>query len=147
MSAQNQPDLLARFVQGRVSRRTFVKSGLAAGLAAGTAGAAQAPAAAQQVNELGVELPADAAPLEDQVWKGNFQPVEGKWNDVMRSMYERIGSPDLGQESLVSQTSDYEVVPCAATEWSVSEDGLTWTFIIRDGLQFSDGVPLTAHDF
>jgi peptide/nickel transport system substrate-binding protein/oligopeptide transport system substrate-binding protein len=144
MSSRNRSDLLARVVERKVSRRGFVAGGLAVGL---SAGALAAPAAAQEVNELGVELPADAAPVADQVWKGNYQPLEGKYNDIMRSMYERIGSPDLGQESLVSQTADYEVVPCAATEWSVSEDGLTWTFVIRDGLQFSDGTPLTAHDF
>src|SRR5687767_821185 len=105
MSAQNrhrhQPDLLARVAEGKVSRRTLVGLGLAAGAAGTWAGWA----AAQEVNELGVELPADAAPVAEQVWKGNYQPLEGKYNDIMRSMYERIGSPDLGQESLVSQTA------------------------------------------
>jgi peptide/nickel transport system substrate-binding protein len=33
-----------------------------------------------------------------------------------------------------------------AEEWSVSEDGLTFTFKLRDGLSFSDGVPLSAED-
>ncbi|MEW8507556.1 MAG: peptide-binding protein [Candidatus Thiodiazotropha sp.] len=33
-----------------------------------------------------------------------------------------------------------------ARDWSVSEDGLTFIFKLRDGLQFSDGVPLTAED-
>jgi peptide/nickel transport system substrate-binding protein len=33
-----------------------------------------------------------------------------------------------------------------AESWSVSEDGLTFTFKLRDGLVFSDGVPLTAED-
>ncbi len=35
----------------------------------------------------------------------------------------------------------------AASEWSVSDDGLEWTFRLRDGLVWSDGVPLTADDF
>ena len=34
--------------------------------------------------------------------------------------------------------------PALATEWSVSEDGLTWTFKIREGVTFHDGEPLTA---
>ncbi len=35
---------------------------------------------------------------------------------------------------------------CAKT-WETSEDGLTWTFHLRDGLKWSDGTDLTAEDF
>ena len=37
--------------------------------------------------------------------------------------------------------------PNFATGYEVSEDGLTYTFAIRDGLTWSDGTPLTAKDF
>ncbi len=37
-------------------------------------------------------------------------------------------------------------VPELATDWSVSEDGLTWTLTIRDDVVFHDGTPLTAAD-
>jgi len=33
-----------------------------------------------------------------------------------------------------------------ASDWSTSADGLTWTFTIRTGIMWNDGVPLTAHD-
>jgi peptide/nickel transport system substrate-binding protein len=33
-----------------------------------------------------------------------------------------------------------------ATDWSVSDDGLVWTFTIRENAKWSDGVPLTAKD-
>jgi peptide/nickel transport system substrate-binding protein len=36
--------------------------------------------------------------------------------------------------------------PYLATSWSVSPDKLTWTFKIRPGLKWSDGVPITARD-
>ncbi len=39
------------------------------------------------------------------------------------------------------------VSPGCAESWRTSEDGLTWTFELRDGLRWSDGTPLTAHDF
>jgi len=41
---------------------------------------------------------------------------------------------------------DYAPVPGLATEWVESEDGLQWTFTIRDDATWSDGEPLTAQD-
>jgi peptide/nickel transport system substrate-binding protein len=38
------------------------------------------------------------------------------------------------------------IEPRLATEWSVSEDGLTYTFTLREGVTFADGSPLTAAD-
>lgn len=40
-----------------------------------------------------------------------------------------------------------EIVPGAATGWRTSTDGLTWTFTLRPNQTWSDGHPLTAHDF
>jgi len=39
------------------------------------------------------------------------------------------------------------VIPGQAQAWRVSDDGLTWTFTLREGLMWSDGVPITAADF
>jgi len=41
---------------------------------------------------------------------------------------------------------DYSPAPRLATSWSHSADGLTWTYHIRHGVRWSDGVPLTAAD-
>lgn len=40
--------------------------------------------------------------------------------------------------------SDEPYTPALATSWKTSEDGLTWTFQIREGVTFHDGEPLTA---
>ena len=40
-----------------------------------------------------------------------------------------------------------EIVPGAAQSWETSADGLTWQFQLRPDLAWSDGKPLTAHDF
>ena len=37
-----------------------------------------------------------------------------------------------------------EVEPCLATSWTISPDGLTYTFKIRQGVHFHDGTPLDA---
>lgn len=46
---------------------------------------------------------------------------------------------------LVKLDAELKVVPDAAT-WAVSEDGLRYTFKLRDGLHFSDGTPVTSDD-
>jgi peptide/nickel transport system substrate-binding protein len=47
-------------------------------------------------------------------------------------------------ESLVSLDSDGKILPWLASDWEQSDDGLTWTFTIRDGVTFTDGTPLNA---
>ncbi len=37
-----------------------------------------------------------------------------------------------------------DIEPALATRWTVSRDGLTWSFTIRDNVTFHDGTPLTA---
>ena len=39
-----------------------------------------------------------------------------------------------------------EYVPMLADEWSISDDGLTYTFHIREGVKFHQGGTLEAHD-
>ena len=39
-----------------------------------------------------------------------------------------------------------DVEPALATRWTVSRDGLVWSFTLRDGARFHDGMPLTAKE-
>lgn len=50
-------------------------------------------------------------------------------------------------ETLLIVDKDNKIVPGQAETYNVSEDGLTYTFHLRDGLKWSDGTPLTANDF
>jgi peptide/nickel transport system substrate-binding protein len=43
--------------------------------------------------------------------------------------------------------ADYTTEPELAERWDVSDDQLTWTFHLREGLTWTDGTPITAHDF
>ena len=47
-------------------------------------------------------------------------------------------------DSLLSLDADGTAVPWLAESWQVSEDGLHWTFTLKDGVTFTDGSPLTA---
>ncbi len=53
----------------------------------------------------------------------------------------------LTYDFLVGYTmTDMSPAPALATEWTTSDDGLTWTFTMRDDATWSDGEPLTAAD-
>lgn len=50
-------------------------------------------------------------------------------------------------EGLLIYNEAGEIAAGQAEEWGPSEDGLTWTFKLREGLKWSDGTDLTAEDF
>src|SRR5476651_1034388 len=48
-------------------------------------------------------------------------------------------------DTLVATDASYKIQPQMA-EWKVSDDKLTYTFTLRDGLKWHDGPPVTAED-
>ena len=50
-------------------------------------------------------------------------------------------------EGLYTYDKDGNLQPALAENTEISEDGLTYTFTLRDGLKWSDGTDLTAKDF
>ncbi len=98
---------------------------------------------------LGHPLPDDAAPYAQQILR---VPCDNTRNEVTFdhpiSVYQRYGCvQDLFSDTLVDLDSHYHPEPAAAASWSVADDGVTWTFRLRPGQMWSDGTPLTAHDF
>ena len=66
------------------------------------------------------------------------QKSQGNWEaDIISNMF-------LG---LATDGQDGKPIPGAAESWTTSADGLIWTFKLRPGLVWSDGVPVTAEDF
>ena len=49
-------------------------------------------------------------------------------------------------EGLVKPTSNGDLIPAVAESYTVSEDHLTYTFTLREGVQFHNGDPVTAED-
>ena len=79
-------------------------------------------------NDLVVAMQADATHLDPHV-SGN-----GVSNTVTNTMYE----------SLVTFDADTNIVPMLAKEWSMSDDGLSYTFVLNEGITFHDGEPFNA---
>ena len=50
-------------------------------------------------------------------------------------------------EGLVTYDETGSLVGGSAESWDISDDGLVYTFHLRDGLKWCDGTPLTAQDF
>lgn len=111
--------------------------------------APEATPAGPVVNALGKEMPPDAAPLDQQVL---IKPYSG-WRtfttiDFFQAVYERADAlTDLLSDSLVRLDKNFQVNPGAATEWSVDESGLVWTFKLDPNLMWNDGTPVTADDY
>ena len=117
----------------RTARRLllFVVLGLATALVlAGSAGAASSsPAPGGTVLKVGWDTEPD-----------NLNPFVG----YEQSSYEIF---HLEYDFLTDYApSHLQTEPGLATGWTHSPDGLTWTFTIRSGVKWQDGVPLTAHD-
>lgn len=57
--------------------------------------------------------------------------------NVLRELYE----------GLLTRDAKAELIPGAAESWTISEDGTVYTFTLRENGRWSDGSPVTAHDF
>ncbi|MCY3772749.1 MAG: peptide ABC transporter substrate-binding protein, partial [Gemmatimonadetes bacterium] len=99
---------------------------------------------AQVRNAVGRVMPADAAPLGRQVFR--FLNDEPTNLDIGVAIYE-VGGIVFLFERLTMLDHNNRVIPGAASEWSANEDQTKWTFHMRPGARWSDGRPVTAHDF
>jgi ABC-type oligopeptide transport system substrate-binding subunit len=68
--------------------------------------------------------------------------------DFWQSVYGRAGSnSDMLTETLVRINKNFDIVPGAATKWSVDSTNLVWTFNLDPNLMWSDDTPVTADDY
>ena len=78
--------------------------------------------------------------------RGNSADPESLDPHKTSTVYEAHILRDLF-EGLVMQDQKADVIPGAAESWTVSDDGLVYTFKLRSGAVWSDGSPVTAEDF
>ena len=92
----------------------------------------------------GRTLPDDAAPSTYQI----FRSVQAEPHTLDLSL-DAYAVGDLIHifETLVVVHPNMELRPGAADRWESNEDGTEWTFYLREGNRWSDGRPVTAHDF
>ena len=70
----------------------------------------------------------------------NLDPTGGAVAAIDEVVYANVF------EGLTRFASDGAVVPGLAASWDISEDGLTYTFHLREGVTFHDGSDFTAED-
>lgn len=119
----------------------------AAATTAPAAAATAAPAAAAGkglTTPQGRELPADAAPLDKQIFYA--YRAEPKHFDCARDMYNAAGM-NLITEPLLRRDENMQIVPCMAESYKAGPNAEYWDFVIRKGTVWSDGSPITADDW
>jgi ABC-type transport system substrate-binding protein len=149
MSAEIYNSLARAYKEGRIDRRELFKRATAVGMSATamywamTYGfvpsklAAQEASPAPEVSDLLMTVSDE----QSSTWIRNFNPLlpqgsSNRWPTI-DGIYERL---------FIYTRVNNEIVPWLATDWEFSEDNLTLTFTLREGVLWSDGTPFTAND-
>lgn len=70
----------------------------------------------------------------------NLDPTAGAAAAIDEVVYANVF------EGLTRFGPDGSILPALASDWTVSDDGLTYTFTLQDGVTFHDGTAFTAED-
>jgi peptide/nickel transport system substrate-binding protein len=113
----------------RTTRRRFVQAGLAATALTGVPGVvrAQAPSRARTIRA---------------VMQGDLRSLDPIWTTANITAYHGA----MIYDTLFALDADMRPQPQMVGKFVVSDDKLTHTFELRDGLKFSDGAAVTADD-
>lgn len=129
---------------GAFSRRALLAgAGLSAAALAGCSGDGAGSGTEGSTASDG-SAPTDAAQVIVAMNAGS-EPAAGFDPLVSWGCGEHVHEP-LIQSTLITTDENLEFVNDLATGYSCSDDGLTWTFELRDDVLFTDGEPLTASD-
>ena len=110
----------------------------------------EAPDLAKLVSEGKLPPVEDRLPEEPLI----VPPIErigqygGTWRRGFTGRADRNNFDRIMHDHLIYYDFDgYTLMPHIAKGWEISEDGTTFTFYLRPGMKWSDGVPFTADDF
>lgn len=164
--------LVAKFRNGELSRRGFIRQATALGISAGAAGMLAGSVSAQDASP-------EASPAASPVAVGSIAPVSRE--EYLASLQEEfdLSEPEIaGGQVIYGETTDIQTVnllisqdvyssriagliqeylvgssaidgsyvPGLADTWDVAEDGRTYTFHLNQNVTWHDGTPFTAAD-
>jgi peptide/nickel transport system substrate-binding protein len=137
---EHENHLIDGLVDGRVSRRDFMRFGSALGMSlpllgtvSGAVGLAGLPSYAR------AQTPGGTIRVAQIVPAAAIEPVK---------LADAGGITVISQvgETLVVSGKDLVARPLLAESWKPNKDGSVWTFNIRKNVKFHDGTPMTAKD-
>ncbi|HET7037724.1 MAG TPA: peptide ABC transporter substrate-binding protein [Thermomicrobiaceae bacterium] len=115
-------------------------SGTATQAAGGAAATTSGTQAAQATSASNVKLAADQVIRYIDTEPTHMDPgLTTSLNDLQ--IIENVW------EGLLDFDDKGNTIPLGATNWDISDDGTVYTFHLRDGVKWTDGTPITAHDY
>jgi peptide/nickel transport system substrate-binding protein len=129
-SGPTADSLMAKYLAGGISRRQLLQVASAAGISLGLPGFLSAAQADDSGGTLSIGVLAPGAEIDPWILADNSSvAVACQIGEYLCLSY---GQPELR--------------PVLATSWSANDKSDVWTFKIRQGVKFSDGTSMTAHD-
>lgn len=128
---------------GRMSRRAFLRLGLALGLSAGATALAACGGTAPAPAPTAAPAPASSGP-SGRLRVASEIPVQ--LDPAFASSDAEILILNHVYDYLVDIDAGNNVIPRLAREWTISDDGLRYRLTLASGVTFHDGSPFTAAD-
>lgn len=125
-----------RYSGPRLTRRNFLRL-TAAGLASAVFGLGGFGPAARR---------AIAARRQSGILRVAWGGAPATLDPLFASADTEIAFLNAAYDYLVDTGPQSELIPRLARSWQVSDDGLTYTLRLAEGVEFHDGTPLTAQD-
>lgn len=122
-----------------LARRDVLKGGLATSILLGSASLLAYPSIAVAQTDAAKQGGVLRLAYTSGTVREGLDPArlrEGNESMYCANIYDR----------LLRIENDFSVTAELAETWNANEDGSAWTFVLRDGVKFSDGTPLTSDD-
>ena len=117
--------------------------------AKGSSEIAQSQTAAAGTESSGTEQESAAQKAEDVADSHITIGIPQDLDSLVPSLSQGAGTQEILfniYEGLIKPDSEGNLVPAVASDFTMSEDGLTYTFTLRDGIKFHNGNPVTVAD-
>jgi len=139
--------LLNGLLSGRYSRRQVMSRAAALGLSASAISTLSLAAAAPRPGAATLSHRAqDGTPKPGGVLKVGLQADPTALDMQAQSLTAIAHVVEHMYEGLIGVAPDLSPEPMLAESWEVSEDGLVYTFKLRQGVKFHDGTDVTIED-